>query len=102
MPTSRPVMGRPRSSSVPLRAEETLAWKPLLTAVATHIQRGRAVFLGVKAPVGLTSRKVFLNERMGAAVAARDLAAALSALRAAYASAQEDFRSEVAMKAAPH
>lgn len=93
-----PGYGTPAVKFSPLRGADTLAWKPLLTAIASHMQRGRAVFLGAKAPAGLTSRKVFLNERMGTAITARNLAAAHAALLEAWASAQEDFRTEAAQK----
>ena len=52
-----------------------LTWDPLIKFIASEIERGRPVFLGVPAPVGYERRKVFLNYAMANAVAShqRDL-----------------------------
>jgi hypothetical protein len=61
-----------------------LAWDPLIGFIASEIQRGRPVFLGIPAPVGYERRKVFLNDLMADAVASRDRMLMTNRLVAAY------------------
>jgi hypothetical protein len=49
-----------------------LTWDPLIRFIASEIERGRPVFLGVPAAVGYERRKIFLNHLMAHAVASRD------------------------------
>ena len=61
-----------------------LNWYPLIQFIAQSIERGIPVFLGVPAPVGYERKVVFLNHRMGDAVASRDRMRITEALKSAY------------------
>jgi hypothetical protein len=61
-----------------------LTWDPLIAFIASEIERGRPVFLGIPAPVGYERRKVFLNELMANAVASRDRMQIINGLVAAF------------------
>ena len=61
-----------------------LAWDPLIGFIASEIQRGRPVFLGIPAPVGYERRKVFLNDLLAAAVASCDRIQMINGLMAAF------------------
>ena len=61
-----------------------LAWDPLIKFIGSEIAQGRAVFLGVPAPIGYERRKVFLNYAMAHAVKSRDRQLMIECLEAAY------------------
>ena len=61
-----------------------LAWDPLLGFIASEIERGRPVFLGIPAAVGYERRKVFLNYLLADAVASRDRTPIFNGLVAAF------------------
>jgi len=61
-----------------------LNWYPLIRFIAQAIEGGIPVFIGVPAPVGYERKKVFLNHRMGDAVASRDNMLITQALKTAF------------------
>jgi hypothetical protein len=71
-----------------------LAWDPLVAFIASEIERGRPVFLGIPAPVGYERRKVFLNHLMAQAVASRDRALIINGLLSAFQMGMRDAMKE--------
>ena len=71
-----------------------LTWDPLIRFIASEIERGRPVFLGIPGAVGYERRKVFLNHMMAHAVASRDRALMINGLVAAFQMGMRDATKE--------
>jgi hypothetical protein len=54
------------------QSANALIWEPLIRFIASEIEHGRPVFLGVPAALGYERRKIFLNHLLAQAVASRD------------------------------